>query len=458
MSSSSPGEALPLNDDGLGDAVAVSVRNVSKCFQIYSKPEDRLKQSVLPRVQGMFGRMKKSYFREFWALRNISFDIRKGETLGVIGRNGSGKSTLLQIICGTLTPTSGAVEVNGRVAALLELGSGFNPEFTGRENIYMSCAVLGLSPEMIDARYEKIVAFADIGDFIEQPIKTYSSGMYVRLAFAVIVHADADILVIDEALSVGDTVFTQKCKRFLRKFIETGTLIFVSHDAASVLALCQSCIWIDKGELRMQSTAKTSINAYTQDCMEIIAGDDLRFEGIPAPRAIASDIKAPQQIVPEVQASFFEDIANAEGWKTQNAQLVSIRIANDKGQPAASFFGGEMLELTISAVAKAQIASPIIGFIVKDRSGQSLFGEHTYGESAVPVAEAGQNLIARFVFALPMLPSGDYSMTVSIADGTPLSHVHHHWLHDAAILKVLSSRERHGLVSIPFKEASITVI
>ena len=172
--------------------IAIKVENLSKCYQLYEKPRDRLLQ--------MLFRGHRQYYREFWALRDVSFEVKKGETIGIIGRNGSGKSTLLQMICGTLNPTSGSIQTHGRIAALLELGSGFNPEFTGRENVYMNASVLGLSKEEVDARFDEIVAFADIGDFIEQPVKTYSSGMYVRLAFAVIAHVDADILVIDEAL------------------------------------------------------------------------------------------------------------------------------------------------------------------------------------------------------------------------------------------------------------------
>ncbi|HTD28442.1 MAG TPA: ABC transporter ATP-binding protein, partial [Xanthomonadaceae bacterium] len=222
MSSETPSRDTSLYQLDATDATAIRLHRISKCYQIYDRPESRLKQSIIPRMQRLFGRPMSCYYREFWALRDISFEVRKGETLGVIGRNGSGKSTLLQIMCGTLTPTEGDVEVGGRVAALLELGSGFNPEFTGHENIYMSGAVLGLSRADVDARYEDIVAFADIGDFIGQPVKTYSSGMYVRLAFAVIAHADADILVIDEALSVGDVFFGQKCMRFLRQFQKKG--------------------------------------------------------------------------------------------------------------------------------------------------------------------------------------------------------------------------------------------
>ena len=191
--------------------IAIRVKGLSKCYGIYASPRERLKQFILPRLQRLVGQAPKQYFHEFWALKDVSFEIKKGETVGIIGRNGSGKSTLLQMICGTLHPTSGSIQTNGRIAALLELGSGFNPEFTGRENVYMNASVLGLSNEEINERFNDIVTFADIGDFIDQPVKTYSSGMMVRLAFAVIAHVDADILVIDEALAVGDAFFVQKC-------------------------------------------------------------------------------------------------------------------------------------------------------------------------------------------------------------------------------------------------------
>lgn len=218
---------------------AICVKNVTKTYQIYDKPQDRLKQSLW--------RGRKQFYSEFKALDDVSLEVKKRETVGIIGGNGSGKSTLLQIICGTLAPTAGTVEVNGRVAALLELGSGFNPEFTGRENVYMNASILGLSREEIDAKYDEILAFADIGAFVDQPVKTYSSGMVVRLAFAVIAHVDADILVVDEALSVGDAVFTQKCMRFIRLFQARGTLLFVSHDIGAVQNLCRSAIWLAHG-------------------------------------------------------------------------------------------------------------------------------------------------------------------------------------------------------------------
>ena len=239
--------------------IAIRVQNLSKCYQIYDNPGDRLKQFIVPKIKRLLGKKHTSYFREFWALNDVSFEVKRGETVGIIGRNGSGKSTLLQIICGTLTPTAGTVQTHGRIAALLELGSGFNPEFTGRENVYLNAAVLGLSKEEIDDRFEKIAAFADIGQFMEQAVKMYSSGMMIRLAFAVIAHVDADILVIDEALAVGDAFFTQKCMRYLRSFMKSGTVLFVSHDTASIRSLCNKAVWLERGIVQENGSPKEKI-------------------------------------------------------------------------------------------------------------------------------------------------------------------------------------------------------
>ncbi len=235
--------------------VAISVRDLSKCFQIYDKPRDRLLQ--------MFVRGHKKFYREFWALKNVSFDIRRGETVGIVGRNGSGKSTLLQVICGTLNPTSGSVTTHGRIAALLELGSGFNPEFTGRENVYLNASVLGLSEAEIDARYDEIVAFAGIGDFISQPVKTYSSGMLVRLAFAVAINVDPEILVVDEALSVGDELFQRKCFARIEAIRAKGaTILFVSHSGSTIVDLCDTAILMDGGDKLLEGVPKQIVGRY----------------------------------------------------------------------------------------------------------------------------------------------------------------------------------------------------
>jgi len=231
------------------EMVVIKVTDLSKSYQIYKTPRDRLKQFVVPRIQRLIQKPQSQYYNDYWALKNISFDIKKGDTVGIIGRNGSGKSTLLQIICGMLSPTSGSVQTYGRISALLELGSGFNPEFTGRENVYMNAAVLGLRKDEIDSRFKDIIDFADIGDFIEQPVKIYSSGMMIRLAFSVIVHVDADILIVDEALSVGDAFFTQKCMLHIKKMLKNGvTLLFVSHDTGAVKSLCSNSMMIEYGK------------------------------------------------------------------------------------------------------------------------------------------------------------------------------------------------------------------
>jgi lipopolysaccharide transport system ATP-binding protein len=245
------------------DDFAIRVQGLSKCYQIYDTPKDRLKQMLVPRLQQIIGKQPKQYFREFKALHDVSFEIKKGETVGIIGRNGSGKSTLLQMICGTLFPTSGSVQTNGRVAALLELGSGFNPEFTGRENVYMNAAVLGLSKEEVDVRFEDIAAFADIGQFIEQAVKTYSSGMMVRLAFAVAINVNPEILIVDEALSVGDELFQRKCFSRIEAIRASGaTILFVSHSGAQIVELCDRAVLIDSGEKLAVGLPKPIVGYY----------------------------------------------------------------------------------------------------------------------------------------------------------------------------------------------------
>lgn len=264
---------------------AITVTSIGKCYQIYDRPSDRLKQML------SFGR--RSYFREFWAVRDISFTIGHGETVGIIGRNGSGKSTLLQMICGTVSPTTGEVQAAGRVAALLELGAGFNPEFTGRENVLLNASILGFPvKEMLD-RMGEVIAFSELEEFIDQPVKTYSSGMFARLAFAIAIHVDPDILIIDEALAVGDARFVAKCMRRIQDIKAKGaTILFVSHDVASVRTLCERAIWIDKGRL----IAADDVFPVTGRYMEFLFRDENSLaecatddaEELPPPRAIAA--------------------------------------------------------------------------------------------------------------------------------------------------------------------------
>jgi lipopolysaccharide transport system ATP-binding protein len=257
------GASQQIDTPELSDNIAISVRNLGKSYLIWANPTDRLKHSLRANLAKFCPIPEKCYHTEFWALRDISFDVAKGETVGIIGRNGSGKSTLLQIICGTLAPTCGACQARGRISALLELGSGFNPEFTGRENVYMNAAILGLSQEEIDEKYPAIVEFADIGDFINQPVKTYSNGMVVRLAFAVSASVDPDILVVDEALAVGDEMFQRKCFARLGSFQENGgTILFVSHAAGAVVELCTRAILLEQGEKLIEGQPKFVVSQY----------------------------------------------------------------------------------------------------------------------------------------------------------------------------------------------------
>lgn len=432
---------------------AIRVRGLSKCYQVYARPEDRLKQALFPRVQRMLGKPGAAYYHDFWALRDISFDVRRGETLGVIGRNGSGKSTLLQIICGTLTPTCGSVEVNGRVAALLELGSGFNPEFTGRENIYMSGAVLGLTKREIDERYDAIVEFADIGDFLVQPVKTYSSGMFVRLAFAVIAHADADILVIDEALSVGDVFFAQKCMRFLRKFQENGTVLFVSHDVGAVVNLCDTAILLDQGILRMQGTAKEVTETYHAAAAYALPVARSERDGIKDHSTQDSRADLISRSVLRNDIDVFRFDPDRSRFGDGSATIIAAELTDPQGRPLSWILGGEQVRLMVSGRANAALASPIIGFFLKDRLGQHLIGDNTYlsyCDSPVMIA-AGQSIEAIFEFQMPILPRGQYSFDFAIANGTQLEHQQSDWVHDAIILQSHSSSVSTGLLGVPMR-------
>jgi lipopolysaccharide transport system ATP-binding protein len=436
---------------------AIRIQNLSKCYQIYDNPGDRLKQFVYPRIKRLLGKKAHPYYRAFWALENVSFEVKRGETIGIIGRNGSGKSTLLQIICGTLTPTGGVVQTNGRVAALLELGSGFNPEFTGRENVYLNAAVLGLTKEEVDARFTKITEFADIGLFIDQPVKSYSSGMMLRLAFAVIAHVDADILIIDEALAVGDAFFTQKCMRFLRTFMENGTILFVSHDTASIKNLCNRAIWLDKGELVQEGHPKEVSESYLEVFYEEQQGTSKAHKSKQA-------IKLPDYSKMEDQRQAFINASNlrndlqvfkfnidSNSFGKAGATIRDVCLVNELGNPIAWVVGGEKVSLQILADIHEDLGSPIAGFWVNDRLGQIVFGDNTcitYYNKHVP-CNAGEILQANFVFNMPILPVGEYSITVSIANGNQNNHVQHHWLHDAILFKSESSSVVVGLIGVP---------
>jgi lipopolysaccharide transport system ATP-binding protein len=382
-------------------------------------------------------------------LKDISFDIRRGETVGIIGRNGSGKSTLLQLICGTLSPTVGSVEVGGRVAALLELGAGFNPEFTGRENVMLSGKLLGLSQQQI------------MGEFMDQPVKTYSSGMYVRLAFAVVAHVDADVLIVDEALAVGDAVFTQKCMRFIRRFQENGTLLFVSHDMGAIQSLCRKVLWVGEGQVRQIGAAKQVVESYLKYTLQQTYGDEVKLQAageLPGEQYGTSSERAS---VVDYKPAFtvHDNLDQARGWKTGHAEITSMSIARADGRMDTAFEGGETVCVTVRALAHAPLVSPILGFVVRDRLGQDLFGENTLAFTNLvprPVA-AGQTFEGNFVFRLPMLANGDYAVMASVADGHQFDNTQHHYMHDALVLSVASSKMRFGILGLQFEDVSLRI-
>lgn len=447
----------------MSSELAICVEDVSKSYTIYERPQDRLKQSLLPRLQRLAGREGGQYYREFWALKNVSFEVHKGDTFGIVGRNGSGKSTLLQIIAGTMAPGAGSVRTTGRLAALLELGSGFNLDFTGRENVYLNGALLGLARSEIDERFDDIAAFADIGEFIDQPVRTYSSGMAVRLAFAVIAHVDADILLIDEALAVGDAFFVQKCMRFLRSFMERGTILFVSHDTGAVVNLCNKAVLLEAGQVKDRGAPKHVVANYLARLYEeqqgphavqthaTAAGDqpimdrDMRLDFINA---------TPNRN--DIELFSFDPSAAAFG--KGGATIISVALTDEDGVPLSWLVGGALTSLVVRLKANADLEQPIVGFYMKDHRGQYLFGDNTYlacRDDPVRL-RCGQSFEARFHFRMPILPAGDYSVCVAVAEGTQEEHVQHHWVHDALLIKSHSSSICTGLVGIPMSQITLS--
>jgi lipopolysaccharide transport system ATP-binding protein len=439
--------------------IAIHTSKLSKCYTIFNRPEDRLRQML------SFGRRK--YYRDFWALRDVSIEVGRGETVGVIGRNGSGKSTLLHLICRTLTPTSGELEVNGRVAALLELGTGFNPEFTGLENVFMSASVLGLNRSQIEKRLSSIVDFAAIDEFINQPVRTYSSGMYVRLAFAVAAHVDADILIVDEALAVGDYLFQQKCMRFLRNFMREGTVLFASHDMSAIKSLCTSALWLDGGRPRFFGDAREVCDRYLSEFMEIQQGtSDIIVKDIDEKLARKPRVVIDQRqkylnnsrFRNDIEVFTFDTVASSFG--KGGATIINVQLLDKKQQPLSWIVGGETVILSLQAQAHKYVEKPIMGFYIKDRLGQYLFGDNTYMtfRDAPKSINNGELLEAQFQFQMPLLPTGKYSVCAAVAEGTQDDHVQHHWVHDALIFESHASPiNQGGLVGIPMVSINLTI-
>lgn len=431
----------------------IAAHGLGKRYATYDRPWRRLLELLDGRPRG----------RTFWALQGLDLRIARGESVGIIGRNGSGKSTLLQLIAGTLPPSAGQVQVQGRVAALLELGSGFNPDFTGIENVQLNAALHGLTPEQIRARLPQILAFADIGDFVQQPVRTYSSGMLVRLAFAVMAHVDADVLLIDEALAVGDAFFAQKCMRFLREFQQRGTLLLVSHDTAAITALCQRAIWLEHGRLRMDGPAREVGEAYLESQVAAREGVADYRPLRPTPPAARLERDVREELLTrtalrnDIRVPVFDPARDA-GFGEGSARLLDVALLDTQGRRLPSVVGGELVTLEIVAEALAPLESPIIGFYLKDRLGQLLFGDNTYltTAGAPPLRlPAGARYRARFCFRMPRLQAGDYAFAIGVSRGTQAEHVVQYWSHEALVLHAEGQGLPTGILGLPMLDIAL---
>ncbi|HJU41012.1 MAG TPA: ABC transporter ATP-binding protein, partial [Tahibacter sp.] len=394
--------------------VAIRIDGVGKTFAIYERPHHRLLQLLMPSAQ-------RPWFREFHALRDVSFEVGRGETVGIVGRNGSGKSTLLQIICGTLTASAGSIDVRGRVAALLELGSGFNPDFTGRENVYLNGAVLGLPRAEVERRFDDIVAFADIGDFIDQPVKSYSSGMYVRLAFSVAINVSPDILVVDEALSVGDEAFQRKCFSRIQRMRDDGaTVLFVSHSAGHVIELCDRALLLDRGELLLAGKPRHVIARYHK----------LAFAPPELAESIREQIRGDVDVVgaePAATADLPHGAASDDGeldagmvpvstvsYPSRGARIFGAHVQTLSGRRVNVLRAGATYVYTYCVAFDADAARARCGMLIKSVTGLELAGAvSATRENAVERVAAGDVLEARFEFRCLLAP-GTYFLNAGV--------------------------------------------
>lgn len=420
--------------------LAIQAQGVGKRFSLFAHPKDRLKQLL-------WGRYKQ-YSRDFWALQDVSFDIRRGEVVGLVGRNGAGKSTLLQMVCGTLTPTTGTLAVRGRVAALLELGAGFSPDFSGLENVYMNAAILGLSRAQVDERLDSILAFADIGQFIHQPVKTYSSGMFVRLAFAVATSVEPDILVIDEALSVGDGAFARKSFDRIMALKDNGaTILFCSHAMYHVQALCSRALWLEGGKMRMWDAAAKVTSAYETSLVMDAAP---AIDALP-PTASLDTTTSTEATKPEAA---FDAQAQAQGMAVRKvpdgtAVITGIEARADgvAGQELAIHSGKTNLEISIQFASDPALPCPSVAIGIGHASGVVVASAGSANDGVVLQRDgAGQGQAWLCLPQLPLL-KGDYSVTVILACERGL---HAYEIVERAItLRVVQSSLEQGLVSLP---------
>lgn len=385
----------------------IHVNDISKVYHLYDSPTDRLKEALSP--------FRKSYHKDFYALKNIGLHIKDGESVGIIGMNGSGKSTLLKIITGVLTPTTGSIQVNGKISALLELGSGFNPEFTGIENAHFQCSLQGFDKKQTDALMPEILRFADIGSFIHQPVKTYSSGMYVRLAFAVAINVNPDILVVDEALAVGDAYFQSKCIDKIKEFKrQNKTLLFVSHDPGAVKTLCDRAFLLHQGKLVDQGDPDKVYDYYNA----LLAEKDAHEKG-----------QAPNQ------AHLRERSGN------RKMEITKVEIENARGQVTETFVSGEEVAIAIEATAHSDVENPTFGILIRDRLGNDIFGINNYSmEMSVGKIARGEKIRVRYKLPLNLGPN-IYNLTVAAHSDHTHVQDSYDWINNAVVFRAVPSTD-----------------
>jgi lipopolysaccharide transport system ATP-binding protein len=452
--------------------IAVQISSVSKSYWVYQKPWHRLMKSAIDFLRynllnegsTRFQRVSLKFGKEIKVLNNLNFKIAKGQIFGLVGRNGAGKSTLLHLICGTQLPTSGRIETHGKIAALLELGSGFNPNFTGRENVYFNAQILGLTRAEVDAKYNQIVEFADIGQYIDHEVSTYSSGMFVRLAFAVVAHVDAEVLVVDEALAVGDVFFQQKCLRYLRDFkAKGGTIIFVSHDTASVSSLCDAAaLLFPNGQVPIVGLPDKIIKHYLSERNDEAA---VQLESqIKDVSQIASDLSLGKNYAGVEQIESVYSVGKfreqAESFGNGSGKILRAWLFAESKSDSNIVASGQKVQLLLRAIALNRVAFPAFGFMFKDRHGQFLFAESSdlsfRGERLA--LEPGIEVEVIFDFVMPTLVLGEYSINLAFADGIGDQNVQLHWLHDAITFTCIQSRLIHGICGVPQFKVSIKPI
>lgn len=429
----------------------IEVKNLGKCYEIYNEPRDRLKQYLAQGIAKLGNYPSKKYYREFWALQNVSFDIGKGETVGIIGQNGSGKSTLLQLICGTLRPTTGEATVQGRIAALLELGAGFNPEFTGRENAYLNAAILGIPREAMESRMQDVLDFSELGDFLEQPVKTYSSGMYARLAFAVAIHVDPEILIVDEALAVGDARFTAKCMRRIKDIQAQGSsILFVSHDVGSVRTLCQRAIWINQGELIEDGDVFPVTGRYTAYMFR----DEVADEQATQIADVNAGMDSPTTGLPQtlVEENTLKPITH---WGSRVGIIKSAEILDEHLTQKNVFSWGEQLKVVmeVDIPKNLPLENISLAFSIKDLKGTDLIVSTTHDFEKLNFTEDGKFKVL-FEFK-NHLTEGKYLLVVAVENRQHRDIHYYEYIEGAQYFASESEHRLFGLFQPSIKKSTI---